>query len=300
MRRMLTLFLFGVLHIIFVWSGDVIHLYATLGISTMLLLRLPNHVILISAVIIFVFPFYEDIGQLVFNLLDYRPEIYLKDYTFDAIIATIRQGSYVDGIARRVAEYRANIPVLIVYLAPIAFSMFLLGMYFGKKGYIHQLKEIIIHIKNPTIYILILSNLYRICFLFLLPNTELYKDVHWRPIFLKLMYISDLLMGLGYLWVLGYLWYYTNCRRFLYFLKYPGKMALTNYILHSVAGLILFTSVGFSLYQTMSPLMTLSIAIFTFILQVLFSRVWLIYFQYGPLEWLWRCISYKQLMPLKK
>ncbi|WP_363317811.1 DUF418 domain-containing protein [uncultured Dokdonia sp.] len=77
-------------------------------------------------------------------------------------------------------------------------------------------------------------------------------------------------------------------------------MALTNYILQSVISLIIFTSSGLSLYERLSPFETLLLAIVIFCLQVLVSNLWLRYFKFGPLEWLWRCVSYGQVLPLKK
>ncbi|MHA6278776.1 DUF418 domain-containing protein [Salinimicrobium sp. CAU 1759] len=46
--------------------------------------------------------------------------------------------------------------------------------------------------------------------------------------------------------------------------------------------------------------LTPSIAIAVFAFQVLYSKLWLTYFKFGPLEWLWRCLTYKKLFPLMK
>lgn len=76
-------------------------------------------------------------------------------------------------------------------------------------------------------------------------------------------------------------------------------MALTNYILQSFIGIILFTSLGFSLYETMSPSKTLVIAFLVFIFQDVLSKIWLTYFKFGSLEWLWRYLTYGELLPIK-
>ena len=83
-------------------------------------------------------------------------------------------------------------------------------------------------------------------------------------------------------------------------LKYAGQMALTNYILQSAIGLFLFSSVGLGWYEQLSPTQVLVIAVSVFIVQVLFSKLWLSYFKYGPLEWLWRCLSYKTLLKIRR
>ncbi|MDQ7918483.1 DUF418 domain-containing protein [Mesonia sp. MT50] len=54
------------------------------------------------------------------------------------------------------------------------------------------------------------------------------------------------------------------------------------------------------LYESLSPSETFITATFVFIGQVIFSKLWLTYFQFGPLEWIWRCFTYKELIPIRK
>jgi uncharacterized protein len=115
-----------------------------------------------------------------------------------------------------------------------------------------------------------------------------------------MMELSDMFMGLFYLWLIGWLWYFTSAKKLLSPLKYVGRMALTNYIMHSVIGVFLFSSFGLQLYETLSPSQTLFTAIMVFALQLIYSRLWLNHFQYGPLEWLWRCFTYKKVLPIRK
>ncbi|GAA4274948.1 DUF418 domain-containing protein [Aquimarina gracilis] len=299
-RRMLILFFFGVLHILLLWSGDVIHLYAILGLFVTLLIKKSNRLIIGLSVLFLIFPFYDQIAAYAFQLMKYQPESYLSGYMPETIVETIRNGSYVDGIRLRANEYMANIPMLFTFLAPVALSMFLLGLYFGKNSLITKMNVLVDLLKKPVIIIAIITNLYRIIFLFFLPGFEIYKSPVARPVFLKLMFLSDVVMGLFYLWLLAWLWYHTNARKIISPLKYVGRMALTNYIMHSFIGLLLFSSIGFSLYETMSPSETLFTALVVFCVQILYSKLWLRYFKFGPLEWVWRCFTYKKLLPMKK
>ncbi|MFW6099940.1 MAG: DUF418 domain-containing protein, partial [Bacteroidota bacterium] len=71
-----------------------------------------------------------------------------------------------------------------------------------------------------------------------------------------------------------------------------GKTALTNYIFQSVLGLLLFYSAGLGLGEYFgSTLLTLSVFVI-FLLQVVLSNFWLKSYKYGPLEWLWRVLTY--------
>jgi len=79
-----------------------------------------------------------------------------------------------------------------------------------------------------------------------------------------------------------------------------GKMALTNYIMHSVICMIVFTGVGFGLYGKLFRHELLYVVFSIWILQLILSPIWLRYFYYGPLEWLWRYLSYLKKPAFKK
>lgn len=300
LRRMFILFIFGLLHIILLWSGDVLHLYAMLGLLVTLLIRTSNRMLLILSAFFLLFPYYDQISGVLFNYLDYQSNLYLKDYAGAEVVRIIREGTYLEGIKLRFLEYMSNIPVLYSFLAPVALSMFLLGLYLGKKKIWKSLEAFIEKIKKPVIFITILTNCYRILFLFYLPELEMYRNENFRPFFFKLMFLSDIAMGLFYLWGIGWIWYKSRLQRILNPFKYVGRMALTNYVMHSVFGLILFSSLGFKLYETLSPFQTLLSAVAVFLFQIIYSRIWLIYFLYGPLEWSWRCLTYRRILPIRK
>lgn len=298
-RRMLILFFFGICHIIFLWSGDVLNLYAILGLFTTLMIKRSNKVILgLSATFLF-FPFYDKIFDSLFNILNFQPESYLKNYTGESINFIIKEGSYLKGLKLRVLEYFSNIPILFGFLAPIAASMFLLGLYLGKNKIYNSLESFIGTVKKPIILLAVITNIYRVVFLFYLVYQEIFKIENYRELFIKLMVLSDVAMGLFYLWLIGWLYYNTNWKKLLLPLQYVGRMALTNYLMQSFIGLILFSSIGFKLYETFSPSAALVTAILVFCFQVVFSRIWLNYFNFGPFEWLWRCLTYKKIFPIK-
>lgn len=75
-------------------------------------------------------------------------------------------------------------------------------------------------------------------------------------------------------------------------LQAVGRMALSNYITQSVVGLILFTGMGFTLYGQLNRFELLLIVILVWALQLMVSVWWMNRFYLGPLEWLWRCLTY--------
>lgn len=79
-----------------------------------------------------------------------------------------------------------------------------------------------------------------------------------------------------------------------------GKMALTNYLMHSVICMIVFTGVGFSLFGKLQRYELLYVVFSIWIFQLILSPIWLQYFHYGPMEWLWRNLSYLKVHSIRK
>ena len=78
-----------------------------------------------------------------------------------------------------------------------------------------------------------------------------------------------------------------------------GRMALTNYIMHSVICMFLFTGVGFGLFGKLERFELLYVVFAIWVFQLITSPIWLKYFKYGPMEWLWRSLSYQKRQPFK-
>ena len=79
-----------------------------------------------------------------------------------------------------------------------------------------------------------------------------------------------------------------------------GKMALTNYIMHSVIALFFFTGAGFGMFGKLHRHELLYVVFSIWIFQLIVSPIWLKYFQFGPLEWVWRTLSYQKKYPFRK
>ncbi len=79
-----------------------------------------------------------------------------------------------------------------------------------------------------------------------------------------------------------------------------GRMALTNYIMHSVICAIIFTGVGFSLFGQLQRYELYYVVAGIWLFQLIVSPLWLRYFRFGPLEWLWRSLTYNKLQPFKR
>ena len=80
-----------------------------------------------------------------------------------------------------------------------------------------------------------------------------------------------------------------------------GRMGLTNYEMQGIVGSFLFSAWGLgSVFGTWGATEVFMLGIAFYIVQAVFSKIWLTYFHYGPLEWFWRSATYLKWQPLKK
>jgi uncharacterized protein len=79
-----------------------------------------------------------------------------------------------------------------------------------------------------------------------------------------------------------------------------GRMALTNYLSHSIICFLLFYSFGLGLFGKVEVWQGIILTIVIFCLQIMFSGWWLKHFQYGPFEWLWRSLTYWKVQPFRR
>ncbi len=111
---------------------------------------------------------------------------------------------------------------------------------------------------------------------------------------------ANTFMTLFYLSGVTMLMYRSRWQKILHPLAPIGKMALTMYLSQTLFGLVLFYNIGFGLFEKVSPGINFLLVFPVFALQLLFCKWWLRYFNYGPVEWLWRSLTFGKWYPLKK
>jgi uncharacterized protein len=79
-----------------------------------------------------------------------------------------------------------------------------------------------------------------------------------------------------------------------------GRMAFTNYLMHTIVLTTVFYGYGLGLYGQIPRLWQMGFVAALIGFQLWFSPLWLDRFRYGPAEWLWRSLSYWRLQPMRK
>ena len=123
----------------------------------------------------------------------------------------------------------------------------------------------------------------------------------WGKVAHDLLYLLSVYpMGFAYATGFGLLFSRSEKAPGWMLLAYPGKMACTNYLSQSVIGILLFYGIGLGLGNRVGLLGTELIALGVYAFQILVSTLWMRPFTYGPVEWVWRMLSYGKRLPLRR
>ena len=97
------------------------------------------------------------------------------------------------------------------------------------------------------------------------------------------------------------LMYKSGWFKWLFALMRPvGQMAFTNYLAQSLLCGILFYGIGFSMFGKLQRYETYFVVLAVWVVQIAWSHAWLKYFRFGPLEWLWRSLTYWKAQPMRR
>ncbi len=110
---------------------------------------------------------------------------------------------------------------------------------------------------------------------------------------IKTIIIANILQSSLYLYFISLLYEKRILTKIIEPLAFAGRTSLTNYIMQSVAGLILFNGMFFGLYGKLGLAWLGVISLIIYVLFILGSKFWLSKFRYGPLEFIWRELTYK-------
>ncbi len=298
-RRFTALLVFGMCHILFIWSGDILHLYALFGFLLIFMYRMPPVVIFLSAIVLVFFPFFDDLYEYIIHYFDVNPSGNMNQMTRDHIHTLKVNGSYASGIQLRLDEYGYMLPFVVSIMIPFALAMTLLGLYAVKSGIIDRIQAFAKKIIVPFLISFVLIITYR--FLFQYWILEAF-DIGFGSIlsfFLWTLYfVSEVMISFLYLLLIVFALQTKVGFKLLSPLQYVGRMAFTNYILQSVIGYLIMRTFGY--FESFDLLGCVLIVIAVYSVQIPLSWYWLKYFKFGPLEWLWRCISYWKVLPIRK
>ena len=291
LRRMFWLLIFGIIHTSF-WWGDVLNFYCISGALLLFFRKFSSKGILISSLLLMfiVTPFIS-------FLLRNQPD-YFTDHHLQALYERYLYGDILDVIKTNIvftynAFFRngADLHDIVETLGRFLFGYYLLRV--GLFNSVESKKPLFKKVLLVTAPVMIAYFIMRWLLL-----KEIFKaeSIYWEP-FMKLGIIAT---SCFYCSVLVLIFISFGRTKLFSSLEVLGKMTLTNYLLISAFCVVLLYGIGFGKLGLL-PMHTLWLFAFAWlVVEIVFSTRWLNKFRYGPAEWIWRQLTYRKRIQLRK
>ncbi len=311
-RRLGWLLAIGIMHVVLMWYGDILVFYALFGFLMILFRKKSPRALVIWAVCILLIPVTITLALvLLFDFLLSQPEMnegILDGFAQAAAdmelfmaraVEVYSTGSFLEIVKIRLEEY-SNILGGIVFFFPNVLAMFLVGLALAKKKVFENLEAS----KGFFVRLLLFSLPVAIAGNWLMAHygaKSSYVYIDWAMFWqIAGMAFGGPALTFVYISILAHCYHKGYLGKLAEAIKKTGRMALTNYLMQSFIATTIFFSYGFGLYGQVNIWQGMLMVTGIYILQVGFSTIWLSHYRYGPMEWLWRSLTYwkKQKMKL--
>jgi len=309
-RRLFWLLIIGLLHAYLLWSGDILSIYAVTGFVLILFRGKTNNALLKWAMVLLVIPILTYILLYVLFVAFVPPGTIAKldsaqiDFWKEAV-RKIPQSSYREIIT----GYNLNMiagryaSLILEMRLPKILAMFLLGLYAYRRGFFQDLSSHQRVIRRVLVYGLVLGVVGNVAFA-TFAGAEAVLPPSPAGIVGVISYAFGVpALALGLVALVATLWQNapaSKARRLLTWLAPVGRMALSNYLLQTVICVLIFYGYGFGQFGRFGATKVTLIALAIFLFQIFMSALWLKYFAYGPMEWVWRQLTYRRRLSLRR
>lgn len=312
-RRLFFMLLLGAVHLL-IWPGDIVFFYGLLAFLLLPLRKFSNKVLLITGAVLILSPILLYWLKMTWPVLNYPSKLLIDTgIKVDGAIMNIKSeeeflnvmktGNWLDQLKMNISGFFFRYQYLIfVSRVPKVLGMFLIGYVIGRSDFYKNIEQ-----HRKLVYTIIVAGL-----LIGLPaNFFLAKQMqdHMRDYFeLKMngwyqtiaYALGVVPLALAYVGIFMLLFKTTTGKKTMSLVAPAGKMAFSNYIMQSLIGNFVFLGAGLGYMWKVGPVYYTIFGAFVFIGQVIISSIWLRFFNYGPVEWLWRSATYKKWQPLLK
>lgn len=310
LRRMLVLLVFGLVHAFLFWTGDILILYAVLGMVLLLWRKARPRTLLIWTVIFLMVPLLLNLALVGLAGLgrmsagaEAMDQIFQQQIAGYAAAAAEADRIYATGTYLEITAQRARDMVLMVSIWPfMAFNvlaMMILGLYAGKRHIFDDIPGHLPLLRRVLLWGLVVGLIGNAMYVYFGEHSN--RAMPSAASFLSIagQIVGAPALALFYMAGLTLLAERANWRQRLRPLADVGRMALTNYLLQTLICTTLFYGYGLGLYGKVGIAGGIVLTLAIYLLQIAFSGWWLHHFRFGPMEWLWRTLTYGQRQPMR-
>ncbi|MGY3315872.1 uncharacterized protein ACV242_004368 [Peribacillus simplex] len=285
-KRLGFLLVLGCIHAFFIWHGDILINYAVFGFAFMFFYKMKGRNLILLGSVCYVLPF-AILGSLflIMGIFDREGmEVTTDSAMMKQSLKVYQSGTFTEIMTQRALDwYMVNNPFNAIILFLSIFPFFLIGAGVAKQGFLQNINQYKRQLKAILIVSLLLGLSIKI-----LPYVTVY---HFGTIFVQ-DYFGGPLLTIFYITAIALLAEQAGDSRLFRPLSYIGRMSMSNYLFQSIVCTAIFYSYGLGLYGSVSYTTGFVFLLALFCLQMLLSLLWMSLYKYGPVEYLWRIVTY--------
>lgn len=301
-RRLLALAIFGIIHGILIWAGDILLTYAITGAILLLFRNKQQKTLLWWAGGLFSIPIVVGSAFLTLYYTRFRPH-FMNPKPADmtkiyAIIQIYAHGTVHQILKQNWVEWKG---FLVAQLFSIyAVGLFLLGMWVWRSGIVQRLPEYRPVFKRVCAWCVPIGLVFNFFGAYENAVVPDGKFTFALAVSSMVHFLGAHILAAGYISGLALIFLNVNLRRFIAPFAAVGRIALTDYLMQSVLCTLFFYHYTTGLFGRVGPAMALIPTVVLYSAQVVFSNWWLRHYRFGPMEWLWRGLTYGKFPSMRK
>lgn len=297
-RRCLILLGFGLIHAYLFWYGDILTWYALAGLTILWWIRRVRLSILVPLAIgLFLLGALLLFGISVMGLWAVEHGQTSRDELFGGNAAAeiaAYTGTWLDALKTRFFSTLFMHLLLLPFFLPAIVGIMTLGMVMMRNGVLTGERSMRFYLTTGVLGVVLGGALTLGIFALTGGGQNWQSGFIWQP----LAQPVGVPLALGYSMLVIAMTKSSVFNLFTRPLAAVGRMALTNYFLHTLLCTTFFYGYGFGYFASVEyPRLWLVIGA-VWCVNIVFSLLWLRYFRFGPFEWLWRCMTYGKLLPI--
>lgn len=313
LRRMLVLLGFGLIHAYFIWIGDILTLYALLGMFLLLFsgVKKPRTLLIWAAIFwtllqlgTFALAGLVEFGRSIPEAAEQIEATFAMQETMfvadrERALEAYSSGSFADVTAQRARDLQ-TVWVGSIAMAPMVMTMFLIGSYIGRRGFFRDVAAHNHIFRRLVIWGFAIGLPANLLAAIMIEQTGRVEFGWGLATANFLLSLGGVAQSLAYLGAITLLSQRLPWSRWLGALAPVGQMGLSNYLLQSIVCTMIFYSYGLGLFNQIGTAAGLLLAVVIYSLQIPLSHWWMARFRYGPAEWLWRTLTYLRPQPMRR
>ncbi|UQA57509.1 DUF418 domain-containing protein [Polyangium aurulentum] len=312
-RRLLVMLGLGLAHLFLLFQGDIVSTYALLGFTLLLFYKRSDRTLLVGAgLLLFLSPLVIDVARNLPRWLHGPGAAEADKASFEHHLALSAQvleafthGSWLDTVRSGAAYYVGDLFKALSMFLLIMIGRFLVGLWAGRRRLFHDAPQHLPFFRRLlgwSFALSIFSNGVGVLVRVLITRKLVNPDaVPWLwPLLLPVHHLAEASTAAVYVAGITLLFQRDAWRRRLLLLAPVGRMALSNYLMQSVMGVLVFYGYGLGLIGKLGSAAQMGLALALFSLQIVFSHLWLSRFRFGPVEWVTRSLTYGKAQPMRR